>query len=195
VTTHEVPRTVPVPPPSRRVSILPAATVLALAVLTLLIVGATNALDTSQVTPTTLPVILGALPAATAASDTSLFKGAVLDGVPPADIASALIAPRGTAWIKNLDTGGASAGDYDRAASFRVAAPRARVFGFYRSGLQALGWSLFSSGPAPRGGGDELLFLKGGTDGWYWETGIIARPTASGVTVWTFRMFQASDAS
>lgn len=185
----------PVAPRARRYSILPAASVVILAALILLIVGATNALDTSQVVPTTLPAIVGALPAASPAADASLYVGAVRDGVPPTDIASALIAPRGTTKIKNLLTGGEGEGDYDRATSFRVAAPRARVFGFYRANLEALGWKLFSSGIAPGDGGDELLFQKGGSDGWYWETGVIAPLTADGATIFEFRIFQAADAS
>ncbi|HUD70138.1 MAG TPA: hypothetical protein VMQ40_07855 [Acidimicrobiales bacterium] len=191
----EISRAVPVPPPSRRVSILPAASVLGLAVLTLVLVLTANAFDSSIITPTTAPVIIGALPSASAAADTSLFPQAVQDGVPPANIASALIAPKATTRIRALDTGGLGTGDYDRATSFSVAAPRARLFGFYRSNLEALGWKLISTGAAPAGGGDELLFLKGGTDGWYWETGVIAQPTTSGRTVFTFRIFQVADAS
>jgi hypothetical protein len=192
---HEVSRAVPVPPPSRRVSILPAASVLLLAVVTLLVVGTTNAFDSSTVTSTTAPVILGTLPPATASANASLFKKAVQDGVPPADIASAFFAPRGAVWIDNLPTGGLGPGNYDRASRFRIAAPRPRLLGFYRSWLEALGWTLFSTGPAPHGGGDELLFQKGGSDGWWWEAGVIARPTTGGRTAWTYRLFQAADAS
>jgi hypothetical protein len=179
----------------RRVSILPAASVLALAVLTLVIVLVANSFDNSLVTPTTLPVVLGALPAASAAADASLFPKAVLDGVPPANIASALIAPRGTVWLKNVDTGGAGEGDYDLESAFSVAAPRARVLGFFSAELKALGWSLFSTGAAPHGSGDELLFQKPGADGWYWDAGVVAQPTAAGRTGYTFRIFQASDDS
>jgi hypothetical protein len=192
VTANDVSRAVPVPPPSRRVSILPAASVLGLAVVTLLVVGSMNAFDSSVVTPTTAPVILGALPAASSPVDTSLFKNAAQAGVPPTNIASALIAPRGAVWIRGLNQG---TGDYDRSFTFRVAAARARLLGFYRANLVALGWTLYSTGAAPGGGGDELLFQKAGSDGWYWETGVIARPTTSGSTVWTLRLYQAADAS
>jgi hypothetical protein len=177
------------------VSILPAASVLGLAVLTLLVVGTMNAFDSSVVTPTTTPVIVGALPAASAVTDASLFSKAVQDGVPPMDIASVLIAPKGTRRIGNVDTGGAGVGNYDRASAFSVAAPRAKLLGFYDSNLKALGWTLYSTGAAPAGGGDELLFQKGGSDGWYWEAGVIARPTTAGRTAFTVRLFQAADAS
>jgi hypothetical protein len=195
VAAPDVSRSVPLAPPARRVSILPAASVLALAVLTLIIVLVANSFDNSVVTPTTLPVVLGGLPAASSTADAALFAKAVQDGVPPANIASALIAPKHTVWLENVATGGAGTGDYDREWSFSVAASRARVLGFYSADLKALGWSLFSTGAAPNGAGDELLFQKGGADGWYWNAGVVAQPTVSAKTVFTFRIFQVIDDS
>jgi hypothetical protein len=194
VATPELSRAVPLPPPSRRVSILPAASVLGLAVFTLVIFSVMNAFDSSTVAPTTAPVIVGGLQPASAATDSALFSKAVQDGVPPVDIASALIAPRGAVWLHNLNTGGQALGGYDRATSLSVAAPSSRLFGFYRSHLQALGWTQYSAGAAP-GGGDELLFQKGGSDGWYWEAGVIARAITSGKTTFTLRLFQAAESS
>jgi len=191
----EISRAVPVPPPARRYSILPAASVLGLAVLTLFVVLIANSFDSSIVTPTTLPVIVGGLPSASAAADASLFPKALQDGVPPANIASALIAPKGSARLGNVPTGGGGTGDYDWASTFSVAAPRAHLLGFYRGNLEAMGWHLISNGAAPNGSGDELIFQKGGTDGWYWETGVVALPTAAGTTSFTFRIFQAADDS
>jgi hypothetical protein len=186
---------VPVAPPARRVSILPAASVLALAVLTLVIVLIANSFDTSIVTPTTLPVILGALPAASPATDASLFPKAVQEGVPPANIASVFIAPRGTTYVGADDTGGSGVDDYDSEWTYSVPAPRARLLGFYSANLKALGWHLFSTGAAPNGAGDELLFQKGGTDGSYWDSGVVAQPTAAEETIFTFRIFQVADDS
>ena len=179
------------PPPSHTVSILPAAVVLILAVAMLFIFGFINFVDSPVTTATTQPIVLGGL-----ANDphTQVFAGFVGQGVPPGDIATSLIAPARTTAIGVVATGGGGVANYDREVRLSVDAPRSRLLGFYRSNLEARGWRLFSTGTAS-GGGAELLFQKAGTDGWYWESGVVAQPTRRGATVFIYRLLQASDFS
>ena len=176
------------PPPAHTVSILPAAVVLGIAVLTLFIFAFINVLDSPSTTPTTLPVILGGLQV----GSHDVFAGFRVAGDPPADIGSALFSPAGTARIGAVVTGGGGAGNYDQAVRLSVRAQRAQVLGFYRSHLEALGWSLYSTSTTA-GARAQLLFQKAGSDSWYWEVGIVASRTAGGATGFTYRLFQASD--
>ena len=73
-------------------------------------------------------------------------------------------------------------------------ATRARLLGFYRSHYVGLGWTVISTGPAA-GGGDEILFQKGGGDGFYWEAGVSATAPSSTTTPFTLRLFQVADYS
>lgn len=183
--------TSPLPaPPSHTVSILPAATVVIVAVVTLVTFAFLNIFDASTTAPTTLPIIVGGLPEA---SSTSVFAAFAAPGLVPADVTSALVVPVGAARVAGEVTGGGGVAGYDRAVRITVHSPRPQLLGFYRSHLEGSGWRLFSQGTAT-GGGDELLFQKAGSDGWYWEVGVVAR-TSHGATVYTYRLIQASDLS
>jgi hypothetical protein len=189
VQTEPAATRVPTPPPVRRVSILPAAAVLGVAVLTLLVFGFLNLVASPRTTTTTQPVVLGALPK----GRTTMFRSWTSGGVVPADVASALIVPRGARLLSTVGVGGGQDA-FDHEVRLLVAAPRARLLGFYRSHFVALGWSVIStSGTA--GGGAQLLFQKGGTDGFYWEAGVTASAPTAASTPYTLRLFQVADFS
>jgi hypothetical protein len=177
------------PPPARRYSILPAAIVLILAVLTLFSFAIVDLWASPTTTATTLPnVVNGALKVDTS---TVAFSHWLVDGLPPSNIASALIVPVGAIRVGTVKTGGSGV-DYDREIRLSVPAPRAVLLGFYRSNLEAIGWQLFSSGAAP-GGGNELIFEKGGDNGESWNCGVIAQRTDAGRTSYVFRLFDVGD--
>jgi hypothetical protein len=186
-TPTPTPTRTPTPPPARTVSILPAAAILGLAIVTLVVFGLMNMIGSQSTTPTTTPTILGGWPR----GHTTAFVPWLRSGAMPSDVASALLVPRGTRLLGTVETGG---GQFDREDRFVAAVPRARVLGFYRSHLTALLWSVISTS-ASAGGSAQLLFQKAGTDGFYWEAGITATTTTSGSTAYTFRVFQVSDFS
>ncbi|HEV3212757.1 MAG TPA: hypothetical protein VGZ03_05100 [Acidimicrobiales bacterium] len=183
-------RRAPTPPPARTVSIVPAAAVLGIAVLTLGVFGLLNAFASSSTTSTTAPTIYGGL----ALGRTTAFAPWTRSGALPADVASALLVPAGARALGAVTTGGGGAGQFDREDRFVVAAPRARLLGFYRSNLIARGWAVIStSGTAT--GSAEVLFQKAGSDGVYWEAGVTASAATPTSATYTFRLFQVSDFS
>jgi hypothetical protein len=178
------------PPPARKFSILPAAAVLVLAVLTLISFAVVDLWVSPTTTPTTLPsVIIGAL---RDDPTTQVFGGwRTPDGLPPSDISSVLIAPEHTRFVGTVQTGGGG-GDYDMAIDLSIPAPRSELLGFYKANLESIGWQLFSSGAA-HGGGEEFIFEKGGDNGDNWECGVIAKATSAGRTTYEFRLFDVGD--
>jgi hypothetical protein len=179
----------PTPPPVRRVSILPAAAVLGVAVLTLLLFGFLNLVASPRTTTTTQPVVVGGL----RAEKTAIFGSWTSHGLVPSNVATALLVPRGARLLSAVGVGGGQDA-FDREDRLVVAAPRSRLLGFYRSHLVGLGWSVISpSGTA--GGGDEILFQKGGSDGFYWEAGVVATAPTPRSTPYTLRLFQVADFS
>jgi hypothetical protein len=189
VQTESAATHVPTPPPVRRVSILPAAAVLGIAVLTLVLFGLLNLVASPRTTTTTLPVVLGGLPI----EKTAIFRSWIEPGLVPADIASALVVPRGARLLSTVGVGGGADG-FDHEVRLVVAAPRSRLLGFYREHFEGLGWSLISTG-GTSSGGDELLFQKGGSDGFYWEAGVNAAEPSTTTTPYTLRLFQVADFS
>ena len=183
----------PVAPPNRRTSILPAAVVLGLAVLMLVLFGLMNMIGSTSTTPTTTPVILGGLRADPTAA-ARIFAGWAAGGVPPANVTAGLVAPEGARRVAVVRTGGGGpdSANYDLENRIVVDAPRARLLGFYRTTLEGKGWKLFSkSGNGPNA---TLLFQRAGTDGFYCEVGVTAAGTGAGTT-YTFRLLQVGDYS
>jgi len=180
----------PTPPPARTVSILPAAAVLGVAVLTLVVFGLMNMIGASSTTPTTQPTFLGGLHGTRSA----VFVRWASSGAVPSDVASALLVPVGTRVLGAVETGGGGTGQFDREDRFVVTAPRAQVLGFYRSDLLSQGWSVTSTSGTAKGSA-EVLFQKAGSDGVYWESGVTATTSGRASTAFTFRLFQVSDFS
>src|ERR1039458_6739484 len=67
----------------------------------------------------------------------------------------------------------------------------ASLLNFYKTQLEALGWSLFSQGSS--NGSPQSLFQKAGNDGFYWVAGITVTKSSSDLVHWTFRIYQNSE--
>jgi hypothetical protein len=194
--------------PRRPPSLRPALIVLGVALVLILFFGILSAVtgsggNATRSTPkpaVPTPVAgtsLRAIPA------TSALGPIEQPGSPPSNITSGLKVPSGaTAVSHSTSTATGGTGQYDATVSFTVSAPQETVISFYRTTLAKAGWKVFSVGSA-RGvkGGIEVLAEKGGTDGWYWEGGVVVSPsTFSGAastrltTSFSFRLFQVPDA-
>ena len=120
-------------------------------------------------------------------------------GRPPANVVDAVVLPEGSSVVKGSATD-QSVGLYDRSLGFTVGLSQAEVIAFYRAEFPAQGWKILSQGPPVLGTGLEILAQIAGTDGYYWELGVVVSPTAfagggSGVqtTPFTLRLFAVSD--
>jgi hypothetical protein len=174
------------PPLTTTTSILPAAIVLGVAVVTLVIFLAINFIANPRVKSpsTTLPVIVGGLAAETG----HLLGGCVQAGSPPANIATALVVPVTTVTTAATSHPNSGAGDYDCEQALKTSAGSGKVLGFYSAQLPARGWDLFSRGSSS--GQAQLLFQKAGSDTFYWVIGVTVQHAANDVTYWDFRIYQ-----
>lgn len=179
------------PPLTTTTSILPAMTVLVVAVVTLVVFLAINfiANPTVKKTTTTIPIVVGSL---TTQKDSPILDSCHQAGNPPADIATALMVPFSTqATAPTLHPNG-GAGDYDCLRTLVTHAPSSELLGYYSAQLGARGWSLFSHGSST--GAPQLLFQKAGSDTFYWIIGITVTARTGSTSYWTFRIYQNSSA-
>ncbi|MHB1584350.1 MAG: hypothetical protein ACYCU7_10540 [Acidimicrobiales bacterium] len=116
-------------------------------------------------------------------------------GEPPSDIVDAVTIPAGSVRASSAHH---QADGFDAQVGFAVTASQAAVIDFYRTELHRLGWHV--SGPSyARGvrGGVEVLGVKAGSDGWYWELGAVVSPTtfagARDTTPFFLRLFQVPE--
>ncbi len=178
----------PKPPLTTTTSIWPAAAVLGVAVLMLLIFIGINAVtDQSVTTTTTIPVIVGGL----ATESTQLLQGCQQPGTPPSNISSGLILPASTRANGAFDLPNSGAGDFDCYRSFITNVSPGALLGYYASELGARGWNLFSKGAT--NGSPQDLFQKAGSDTFYWVIGITVNTSTASQTDWTFRIYQNSE--
>ncbi|MGH9087807.1 MAG: hypothetical protein ACRDYZ_06790 [Acidimicrobiales bacterium] len=197
-------RPVPRPGPGLR----PALVVVGLAVVILVVFGVGSALSgngthhgaAGAIPAGPTPVAgttLDAVPAATALAPIRQ------PGAPPTNIIRALAVPAGATRVAHSPTRSITL--FDANVRFTVPGTQSAVVHFYRTELAATGWKLTSVGPA-RGqrNATEVLAQKAGTDGWYWEAGVVVSPTAfgtgagsatTGATPFELRLFQVNDAS
>ena len=179
------------PPLTTTTSIVPAMTVLVVAVVTLVVFLAINLIANPTVkrTTTTIPIVVGSL---TTQKDSPILAGCHQAGNPPADIAAALMVPVSTqATAATLHPNG-GAGDYDCLRTLVTHAPSSELLGYYSAQLEARGWSLFSHGSST--GSPQLLFQKAGSDTFYWIIGITVTARTGSTSYWTFRIYQNSSA-
>jgi hypothetical protein len=197
-------------PPKRLTGIGPAMTVLALAVV-ILLVFAIAAVVTNGGNPTATPsrpdtpvkvpgTSLLAIPGANA------LKAIEQSGLPPANIVRAVSVPEG-AVVVSSQSNSAGSGQYDEQVQLSVHASQLDVFNFFAAQMPAWHWSVFSKGPAQNQPGTiEVLGKQAGEDGWFWEMGAVVSPTTFGTTglgstqestgestQFTVRLFQVSD--
>ncbi len=178
----------PKPPLTTTTSILPAAIIIGIAVVTLATFMIVNLVANPTVTTsTTQPVIVGGL--ATARSNAPV-AGCHQAGSPPGNILGALLVPVHTVSAGPIVHANGGAGDYDCLAYLTSQTTAGSLLGFYRTHLEAQGWSFFSSGSAS--GEPQLLFQKAGTDTFYWVVGITVTHASGGTLAWTYRIYQNS---
>lgn len=178
------------PPLTTTTSIIPAAIVLGVAVVTLIVFLAINFIVNPRVktTMTTSPVIVGGL-----ATETGhLLAACQQAGSPPSNISTALVVPVTTAAVAAATHPNGGAGDYDCVQKFKTSASSAQVLGYYGAQLPARGWDLFSRGSGS--GQPQLLFQKAGSDTFYWVVGVTVERVAGAVTYWDYRIYQNSSA-
>lgn len=180
----------PKPPLTTTTSILPAAIIIGIAVVTLATFMIVNLVANPTVaTSTTQPVVVGGL--ATAASNAPV-AGCHQSGNPPGNIVGALIVPVRTRDAAPIVHANGGAGDYDCLATLSSATDAGSLLGFYRTHLEAQGWNLFSNGSAS--GEPQLLFQKAGTDTFYWVVGVTVTHSSVAGVRWTYRIYQNSSA-
>jgi hypothetical protein len=185
-------------------SLRPAMIVLGLAVL-ILGVFAGLAVVTSN---TNAPVRTGSSPHAVSGTPLRAVQGArvlsVIEqgGEPPSNIMNAVVVPIGTVRVSSQNNSG-SADQFDSQVALRADASQGALLSFFTAAMHQQGWQVFDNGPAANDpGAVEVLGRLAGTDGWYWEMGVVIPPTtfgagapASGETNLTIRLFQIPDPS
>ena len=182
----------PRPPLTTTTSIMPAAAVLILAVSVLLVFMIINVVTSQRVaTTTTIPVVVGGLGVDTSSS---VLADCTTPGTPPSNITPGMLVPVGTQARGPFRLPNSGAGDFDCLRPLVTTSSASSLLSFYRSQLEARGWSLFSSGAS--NGAPQYLFQKAGSDTFYWVIGITVAPSASSntSTAWTFRIYQNSEA-
>ncbi len=178
------------PPLTTTTSIWPAALIMGIAVAILAVFMIINiAANPTVATSTTLPVVVGGL--ATAPSNAPI-AGCQQNGNPPGNISGALQVPVGTVGTAPVLHPNGGAGDYDCLRALSTTANTGSLLGFYRTHLEAMGWSLFSTGTAS--GEPQLLFQKAGSDTFYWVVGVTVTHASGNAVGWTYRIYQNSSA-
>ncbi|HYA68917.1 MAG TPA: hypothetical protein VED63_09310 [Acidimicrobiales bacterium] len=184
-------------------TVWPATIVLGIA-LVVVVTGAVAAvLTTGPVTTgSTAPKVAqaaGAPVPAVAAQDA--LAPIITAGSPPANVVDAVVTPAGATVVPGSATN-LGVGLYDRSIGFSTSLSEAVVIDFYRVELPAEGWEVMSQGPPRNASGFELLGRIAGTDGYFWEIGVVVSPTtypkgsaagANGATAFTLRLFAVDD--
>jgi hypothetical protein len=171
-------------------SIWPAAGVLIFAAVVLGVFMVINLISDQGVTksPTTIPVVVGGLKIASSASALNYCTSA---SEIPSNIDDVFLVPVGTSLNKGGNIPNAGAGDFDCYQPLTTTTNSASLLKFYKSQLEARGWSLFSQGSS--NGSPQSLFQKAGNDGFYWVAGITVTKSSKDLVHWTFRIYQNSE--
>ena len=176
------------PPVTTTTSIKPAATVLGIAVATLLLFTSVNLITNPRVaTTTTIPVVVGALPID---ANSTALTGCELPGNPPGDITDSLVVPQLTTTVGGPTWKGKGAGGFDCSQKLQTNSAMNDVLAFYKAHLVARGWKLFSEGPATKSGTQQLLFQRAGSDTFYWIAGFTVTSTTADSVTYTLRLYQ-----
>ncbi|MGD0852489.1 MAG: hypothetical protein ABSA07_03930 [Acidimicrobiales bacterium] len=171
-------------------SIWPAAGVLIFAAVVLGVFMIVNLISDQGVTstPTTIPVVVGGLKVAPSSTVLNYCTSA---SEIPSNIDDVFIVPVGTTVESGGNIPNAGAGDFDCYQPLTTTTNGATLLQFYKSELEARGWSLFSHGAS--NGSPQSLFQKAGNDGFYWVAGITVTKSSGNLVHWTFRIFQNSE--
>jgi hypothetical protein len=180
----------PRPPLTTTTSIWPAAGVLIFAAIVLGVFMVINLISDQGVTktPTTIPVVVGGLKIAPSAAALNSCTSA---SEIPSNINDVFLVPVGTSMTSGGNIPNAGAGDFDCFQPLTTTTNSASLLKFYKSQLEARGWSLFSQGSS--NGSPQSLFQKAGNDGFYWVAGITVTKSSKDLVHWTFRIYQNSE--
>jgi hypothetical protein len=193
----------PAPPlaPGRPVSLKPAALVIGLAALVLIVFAAgavvfkaapakTNDNTAQSVAGTSLRAV----------GPNGALKPLIGGGQPPTNVLNAITVPAGLHRLSTINYA-AEASQYDESATFTVRGTQAALIDFFTVEMKKSGWQIESTGPADNQPGIEVLGQIGGDDGWFWEMGAVVRastfgPSGEGAaeTQFTLRLIQEPDA-
>lgn len=176
------------PPLTTTTSIKPAATVLGIAVATLLLFTSVNLITNPRVqTTTTIPVVVGALPVD---ATSKVLSVCTLPGNPPQDITDSIVVPTSTGRVGGPLWKGKGAGGFDCRLTLTTSAASVDVLAFYKGHFVARGWKLFSEGPAAKSSDQQLLFQRAGSDTFYWIAGVTVTQATPSTTTYTVRLYQ-----
>ena len=132
-----------------------------------------------------LPAILNAkpqhLPTTTNLSPepgASFWTPILNQGDPPSDVLQNLVIPQG-AKVTSYDNLDGGTSQYDRSATFFVAASSTDVLGFYNVELASLGWKLRGAAPTKDHKGPTILAYRFSHDSYEWQLQVGAEPTVS----------------
>jgi len=182
----------PKPPLTTTTSLWPAAAVLGLAAVMLVVFLVINLVANQGVTKettTTLPVVVGGLQRDV--SPGPALKSCLQSVEVPSNIADAFVMPVGTSPTGGATTPNSGAGDFDCYEPLAtIGASSAALISFYDAQLEPRGWSLFSTGAS--NGDPQSLFQKAGSDGFYWVVGVTVTKSSAARVDWTFRIYQNS---
>jgi hypothetical protein len=186
----------PLPPPGIAPTSYKMALVVPLvAVVLLVIVILINVLDApGPQQKTVIPKLTGNT--GLTVSPVNPFVPLVAAGEPPADILNAVVVPDPAISLGSIPVGGEPT-SFDAAFKYSSTASQGALYSFFHQEISGHGWKIFSIGPPTGSKGIEILAQKAGSDGWYWEEGVVIHPTsfgANGVQTTTFqvRLYQAS---
>jgi hypothetical protein len=124
----------------------------------------------------------------------------VKSGQPPGNIINATDIPKGAIRL-SFENNSVAAQQYDAQIQMRSNASQGAIENFYRKDMKAQGWQIFEVGAADHDANAiEVLGKLAGSDGFYWEMGVVVSPTtfgsdapAAGATQFTVRLFQVPD--
>jgi hypothetical protein len=183
----------PKAPLTTTTSLWPAAAVLGVAVVMLVVFMVINLLANQGVTKLSAaksPVVVGGLKRDTAPGPALMYCRQSQEV--PSNINDAFLVPVGTVARPGANTPNLGAGDYDCTQPMTTAhASSSALIDFFNTQLEARGWSLFSKGAS--NGDPQSLFQKAGSDGFYWEVGVTVTKSTTSSVEWTFQIYQNSE--
>ncbi|HEY5265890.1 MAG TPA: hypothetical protein VIJ40_03675 [Acidimicrobiales bacterium] len=182
----------PKAPLTTTTSLLPAAAILGLAVIMLIVFLVINLAANQGVTKetTTIPLVVGGLQLDKTPS--AALKYCLQSEEVPTNITDAFVMPVRTVPTGGANTPNSGAGDFDCYEPLATSSTNsASLINFFNAQLEARGWNLFSKGSST--GQPQSLFQKAGNDGFYWVVGVTVTKSNANSVDWTYRIYQNSE--
>ena len=128
------------------------------------------------------------------------LKAITVSGQPPGNILNNVSIPEGATLVSHQNNTDSAQG-YDAQIGLTDDASQAAVENFYAKDMKKQGWQNLTTGPAENDpNAIEVLGKEAGSDGYYWEMGVVVSATTfgpnappAGVTHFTLELFQQSD--